>query len=247
MSHRSSDLSHSRSLSPSLLALLVLNGFSTASRADVEESRAWDQAEIPIRVAAGANIDRARMEALTLEAMQVWNDTGLAPLLVLDDGPAAEGFANDGVNQILFVTDGWLGAPQDLASTKSSVVKESRIVLDADILLNAEHHVFSTDTPASDIDLQSLLTHELGHLLGLRHVEETEAAMFPKLDPHTTNKRELTEHDLSALEEAYANFVREDMQGGCSQTSPSTTAPALLLALALMSLRRSNKRARRHQ
>lgn len=247
MSQKSSTLSQPRSFAPVLIALLAPVGFSAAVRADVDESRAWDQAEIPVRVAGGANIDRALMETITLEAMQAWNDTGLAPLLVLDEGPAVEGFGNDGVNQIFFVTEGWTGTPQDLASTKSSVISESRTVVDADILLNAEHHVFSTDMPASDVDLQSLVTHEIGHLLGLRHVEEPEAAMFPKLDPHTTHKRELTEHDLSALEEAYASFVRDDMQGGCSQTSPSSNAPFLLFALALIGLRRSNRKVRRHR
>jgi uncharacterized protein (TIGR03437 family) len=51
-------------------------------------------------------------------------------------------------------------------------------IIDSDIILNPYVH-FSTDSAPATTDLQVVLTHELGHLLGMNHSTLLSATMFP--------------------------------------------------------------------
>jgi hypothetical protein len=231
-------------MSPSSAVVLatVAAGLLPSSVQAAEEDRAWSVAEVPCTIAAGPGVDRAEMRRVVLAAMQTWNDAGVGPLLVLDDGEDATEAAFDGVNQIFFVGDGWAYDKRELGRTLSNVESDTRRILDADIVINAEHHVFSTTTPATDVDLQSLVTHELGHLLGIRHLSDEEAAMFEKLDPQTTEKRDLSDHDVEALHTIYADIELTETNAGCSQVASSGHGPFAALAMLLVVMRRARSK-----
>jgi len=57
-------------------------------------------------------------------------------------------------------------------------------ITDSDILINATAFQFFLQAPAagSKIHLGSLLVHEFGHALGLRHIPFPQSLMFPSLD-----------------------------------------------------------------
>ncbi|MCB9092608.1 MAG: matrixin family metalloprotease [Halobacteriovoraceae bacterium] len=89
----------------------------------------------------------------------------------------------------------------------------SSVMFNPDILFNYKDHEFTTD-PAnvSATDFQSVLVHEMGHLLGLQHVQSTkETVMFPSISPGEI-LREPQEIDKSHLYhnyKAYQDFSRE--------------------------------------
>jgi hypothetical protein len=90
----------------------------------------------------------------------------------------------DGINTIEIVTEDWvgLGFPKDAAGANDLFFEErddgSWAIVEADIYINAEHHVFTTSsTPAEDErSLLGVLTHEAGHALGLLHPCEPDGA-----------------------------------------------------------------------
>ena len=53
-------------------------------------------------------------------------------------------------------------------------------IVEADIIFNPTGFTFSTSTPtpASSVDFQSILTHEIGHFLGLDHTNLLSSTMF---------------------------------------------------------------------
>ncbi len=60
-------------------------------------------------------------------------------------------------------------------------------IREADIRINHKNYNFYIDEPRAtkDVHLQSLITHELGHVLGLKHIDNTESVMETFLSPDT--------------------------------------------------------------
>lgn len=89
--------------------------------------------------------------------------------------------ASDGYNAVVFRDTNWEHDPASIGLTTVVYIDSpgqigDGVILDADIELNGEDYTFST-TPATSaarpgtmvIDLESTLTHELGHVQGLGH------------------------------------------------------------------------------
>jgi hypothetical protein len=79
-------------------------------------------------------------------------------------------------------------------------------IVHADILVNYQDHHFSED-PAPygfEYDLRSVVLHELGHLLGLGHVNDysIDSVMHPTLSLGE-RKRSLFTHDIDSIEQLY--------------------------------------------
>lgn len=77
-------------------------------------------------------------------------------------------------------------------------------IKDADIIINAKDFKFYTrDNPIRNaVSLETLLVHELGHLLGLDHVKDSGQVMYPWL-PTNTDKSGLETFDPKILKCEY--------------------------------------------
>lgn len=108
------------------------------------------------------------------------------------------------VNAIYFTDNGWV-APSTkeldgvIAKTRANFLKSGEIV-DADIAINSARHDFTvTDDPvAVRYDLVSVMTHEVGHFLGLDHSDDPDAVMYWQYSPGTV-RRELQRDDIEAI------------------------------------------------
>lgn len=71
---------------------------------------------------------------------------------------------------------------------------------DVDIELNAVTEPLSVGKPKSgEVDLDSLITHEMGHLLGLAHSLEKGATMMAGYTPGSIDLRSLTADDIDGI------------------------------------------------
>ena len=88
----------------------------------------------------------------------------------------------------------------------TSVVGSGRMV-DADIFVNEGRfaHSVSSEPESGKADLESVITHELGHLLGFDHTQTSDAVMFNSLGTGVA-KRALHPIDVTGLCELYACY-----------------------------------------
>lgn len=83
-------------------------------------------------------------------------------------------------------------------------------IVDADIEFNSVNYEWSDNGQGGSIDLQSVATHEIGHLLGLDHTDAIGAVMFPTYSGGTS-QRVLTSDDISGV-----CFLYPAAGGGCT-------------------------------
>ena len=98
-------------------------------------------------------------------------------------------------------------------------------IMEADIMFNPAV-AFSTNTvtPGDRIDLQSVATHEIGHLLGLDHTTILSATMFPTLTAGASYARVLSPDDIAGVSTLYpqASFSSKGTISGSVRTTGNT-------------------------
>lgn len=127
----------------------------------------------------------------------------VSPSGVTGDGVSLITIGQTAENALFFSKD------SNSASAKTRIFyNRSGFITEADIVLNPFQQ-FSTDGTFGTFDLESTLTHELGHLLGLRHsavLGSTMADSFARMGTFgiaDLSPRSLGESDIAAVRELY--------------------------------------------
>jgi hypothetical protein len=118
------------------------------------------------------------------------------------------------VNVVLYQDDSWRyrGEDNTLAKTTVTFDPNSGQILDADIEINTAINPVTVQDPEPNsegfdpkvhYDLQSLMTHEIGHFLGIAHSPYQDATMFASYIEGTIDLRSLSEDDRDAVCAAY--------------------------------------------
>jgi DNA-binding beta-propeller fold protein YncE len=185
----------------------------------MRHQESWPASRLPIAIrlphANSAHVaDGSDLSAIR-DGIAAWQATAGAAIAVQELPPGSNSFASslDGINQVTFGDDEYF-PPGVIALTPTTsftrrAAFDDRIVLpgqivDADLLFNPRTP-FRTATvtpPGASFDLQSVATHEVGHLLGLTHSGVESATMFPVLLPDTA-AASLAEDDRAAARAAY--------------------------------------------
>jgi Matrixin len=124
-----------------------------------------------------SELTSAEVQAAFAKAFQAWSEPPCSAVTFVDQGTSSEDAApDDGTNTIQWLSTEWdaTGAPADAAALTD--VQYERApggewqIVEADLYLNAENHSFAlTAADETTRDLQSVVTHEAGHILGLLH------------------------------------------------------------------------------
>lgn len=86
-----------------------------------------------------------------------------------------------------------------LGLTTLTFTPETGEILDADIELNSAATQFTTGDEVVRTDLQAVLTHEVGHFLGLAHSEAPGATMNADYNSGNLDFRSLSQDDVKAI------------------------------------------------
>ena len=115
--------------------------------------------------------------------------------------------AGPNLNVILFQDDDWTyrGIDGTLAKTSVTYNDQTGEIYDADIEVNAANNTVTiTDDPRKiEYDLQAILTHEVGHFIGIAHSPDPSAVMYASYPPGSISQRVLTADDIDAVCEIY--------------------------------------------
>lgn len=150
------------------------------------------------------DVPHARLLPLLQRALSRWTGplhdctSFFQPTLEIAGDHGETGY--DGVSRILWRLPGFCDDPAHAASAVCLSPEAAAIttifyvdkpgdardgeLLEADIVINADAHRFSDTGSPTELDLESVMTHELGHLLGLNHTCYTGSGSAPPVD-HT--------------------------------------------------------------
>jgi len=107
------------------------------------------------------------------------------------------------VNVILFQDSMWRyrDVSQTLAKTSVTYNDETGEIYDADIEINTANEPISISNEPGEVkaDLQAILTHEVGHFIGLAHSHKRDAVMYAEYSNGSTAQRRLTADDVEAI------------------------------------------------
>ena len=143
-----------------------------------------------------------------------WSDleceTGVATMAFsqLDSVECHEAEHNRGgtnANIILFQDTMWryTGVDNNLAKTTVTFNDETGEILDADIEINHANNNFTISDTDIAFDLQAILTHEIGHFVGIDHSPDFSATMYAGYEEGSTDQRSLEPDDVFAVCDAY--------------------------------------------
>jgi hypothetical protein len=145
-------------------------------------------------------------------------------------GPAGDGvslitIAATPENVLLFAKD-----PENAAATTRVFYNKRGMISEADIVLNP-YLQFSTDGTIGTFDLESTLTHEIGHLLGLPHSSVLGSTMHSNYGKNGVfglqnfTSRTLSADDIAAVRAIYG--VRADDSPDCCGNIEGTISTAV--------------------
>jgi hypothetical protein len=107
-----------------------------------------------------------------------------------------------------------------IARTSLTFDPNTGAILDADIEINSFDNDFSTADDVVTTDLQAVLTHEVGHFLGLDHSKFENATMQANYDLSNLGARTLSSDDVAGICSIYA-----PLDEGADVSCPKDTSP----------------------
>jgi hypothetical protein len=192
-----------------------------------------------------AAVGREAARNAAVMAAEAWRGLPGVPDIVIERGapaPYRPGRRGNGI----YLLDPWPYRPHQLAITVSTLAPDGEM-LGVDVLVNGEQPfalLHETGATAMHNDLGAVLTHELGHVLGLdESPEQALATMYPYIRPGEVHQRTLEHDDEEGAIAAYGQALPET--AACAAQHPGARGPGgvgvagLLILLLGTRLRRT--------
>lgn len=236
----------------------VVSGSAEIKRAPNGDQVRWRRGDTTIQIDGSVDrLGKAARDAVG-KAFGTWIELGAhTPRLKFDSTKDAKlSLEPDGKNTVLVAPITLEGHKDDLAITLAFWDERTGSIAEADIVINAnvafetmthegeDPHQNANDNvqahyqcDANAYDLQNVLTHEVGHFMGLgEDMKEDAATMYYRSRRCETQKRTLEHTDTTAATTLYASAAedpQESQAAGCSVSGPAPRSGGTNAATAL--------------
>lgn len=224
-------------LAVSAASVMVMVSTAAFGYALLSPARRWFNADTPRQV----NVDNRGVSSVTggdpdhgvtasVNAVRAWNSGGVN---VTTSSSASVAYRQgDGISDIIFGDPLHICTGTCLAATLTGYYSTSTTgtcggltvdkITDSDVAFNLSYNY---TTPAqgscsSEIYLDSVVTHEVGHVIGLAHSNVSSALMYPSVS--YCNDKMLSSDDISGRNALY-NCTLVEGGGGCQAAGTSCT------------------------
>lgn len=162
--------------------------------------------EISLHESVVARFGEEAARTALREAIAAWSEADVGPSLHL--GPIIDvppGFVRGRASNGVYSISPWPYEKKLLAVTISSYDTRTGELLDADILLNGDEPLV-VGSKDDHYDLTAILTHEIGHVLGLGEAEDAPTStMYPRIAKSDLRARTPSADDFEGLRAIYAS------------------------------------------
>jgi hypothetical protein len=171
----------------------------------------WRERAITFSIdAAGCpDTDLGQTRAAVIRAFNTWESQPCTDIFFVFDGMVDGAEPNhftreaDGHNLITWIMD-W---PEEWGARKLALTnfvwnERTGEILDVDIAFNGRDYYW-TAGDRTVTDIENVLVHEIGHLLGFAHTTDTEASLYDGYVEGEIEKRDLSATDIHGLCEVY--------------------------------------------
>ena len=178
-----------------------------------------------------SRIDQEEFERVAYASLEVWEDQKCTNLSLEVQGWSTRRYVGYNIenmeaneNLILFQSeDGdWLYDGQVVGLTTLTMCQnetegcQAGTIIDGDIELNEVYFELTSTDDRVEVDLQNVLTHEVGHLIGFDHTPDLESTMYAATPIGETSKRDLTLDDQQGVCDVYpTESTRDQFRLGC--------------------------------
>lgn len=202
----------------------------------------WNDADLPLQMIVSTQLNAGQVNAVS-DTISTWDDSFSGvnffnPSISYSVDPkhstlqayretSGEVFgvyvvrAGDPLADPSLDTDRALAVTQFYAFVEQSNGEKYYRIIHADIFINERLYDFSTTTDPTTYDFESVMLHEMGHLLGLGHVSfgQGQSVMNPSISK-TTEKQELLPVDESNIANNYETSASTAKAQSQSQGAP---------------------------
>lgn len=160
------------------------------------------KSNLPINIKIANDYPSEYKDALSAAA-KVWEDAaGMTLFNITTSNEASSSTIKNNSNLVSWNTT-WDESRNSMQAITSLYWTGNQIT-EADLAIDAKYYTFyiSTPTESSQLHLESLLLHELGHVLGLKHRNTMPTVMWPTLNGSTI-RTTLDTSDIQSLKCEY--------------------------------------------
>lgn len=137
------------------------------------------QPKFPIKIAIHKSVPVDLREEVS-SAVKSWNEATNFEVFVVDSVVDESTDVKEDGRNVIFWQTSWSEEKKSLQAS-TNLYWSAHQIREADIILNAKYFKISSNPKSDEIDFQSLLVHELGHIFGLGHIDDSSSVMISKL------------------------------------------------------------------